>query len=83
MATKTITVTEEAYRALKSMKGSDESFSRTILRIARRKPLSSFYGVLSKESGERLETAVMDNRKRHKTSRKDRLKRISEELKGS
>ena len=81
MATKTITVTEDAYEALKSAKAPRESFSKTLLRITRRKPLSSFYGNLSKESGKKLEKAIMENRERHKAARRNRIKRISEELK--
>ena len=33
MATKTITVTEEAYERLAAFKGDDESFSETLLRL--------------------------------------------------
>ena len=35
MPTKTVTIKDEAYRALKAMKMKDESFSDTIIRIAR------------------------------------------------
>ncbi len=37
MAVKTITIREEAYRLLKSVKKPGESFSDTIIRILRRK----------------------------------------------
>ena len=68
MATKTITVTEEAYKTLDSLKRPRESFSETIKRIAKRKPLSTFFGVLSKESGEKLENTISELRKvRNKT----------------
>lgn len=33
MATTTISLTEEAYESLKSLKGSDESFSDVVLRL--------------------------------------------------
>ena len=33
MATKTLTITKEAYDELKAMKMGDESFSKTILRL--------------------------------------------------
>lgn len=52
MATKTITVTVEAYRTLAAMKQKNESFSQTILRVGKRRPLSDFFGVLSKEKGD-------------------------------
>ncbi len=35
MTTKTITIREEAYRALKNLKLGNESFSDTILRISK------------------------------------------------
>ena len=81
MASKTITVTDSAYEALKSMKLSKESFSDAILRIANRKPLSSFYGILSAESGKRLEEAVAQSRKTAGKLHQKRLKRIAGELK--
>jgi len=37
MAHKTITVSEEAYKALAGMKGEKESFTEAILRIARKR----------------------------------------------
>lgn len=82
MATKTITVTENAYEALKSLKDKNESFSETILRVAKRKPLSYFYGALSKETGERLEKDIMESRERHKKLHAERVKGIDKELKG-
>lgn len=82
MAVKTITVTEDAYQALKSLKSTSESFSETILRVAKRKPLSSFFGVLSEERGERLETAIIEARKRRNVAHRARMKNIVEALRG-
>lgn len=82
MTTKTITVTEDAYTALKALKGTRESFSETILRVAKKRPLSDFFGVLSKKSGERLEKTVLEMRKKRDEVRKERMKRIVAELKG-
>lgn len=81
MAVKTITVTEYAYKALKSLKAPRESFSDTILRVAKRKPLSSFFGVLSRESGERLEKTVFELRKKRNETHRARMKHIIETLK--
>lgn len=58
MAVKTITVTEEAYNALKGLKVPRESFSKTILRVARKKPLKAFFGVLSQDTAEKMEKAM-------------------------
>ncbi len=80
MTVKTITIKEDAYEALKAMKAPNESFSRTILRIAKRKPLSYFYGILSKKSGETLEKNIMEMRKRNSKLHKERMKRIIKEL---
>ncbi len=82
MAVKTITVREEAYEALKAMKAPDESFSETILRMTKRKPLSYFFGALSKESGEALEKAVMERRKTNARLHRERMKRIVKEMSG-
>ena len=57
---KTITVTDEAYSALFSMKGSGESFTRLILRISaklgqKRKPtLHSLLGCISEEEYQQM-----------------------------
>lgn len=80
MATKTITVTENAYDALKSLKASSESFSELFLRIAKRKSLSSFFGVLSAESGERLEKAIIEGRKMRNAAHRVRMKKIIDAL---
>ncbi len=58
MVVKTITVTEEAYNALKRLKGMDESFSQTILKIsAGRGNIGKFFGILP------VEDAKEDRRK--------------------
>ena len=80
MSTKTITVTEIAYESLKSMKAKNESFSDTILRITKRKPLSYFYGILDNETGEKLEKSIMENRRKNRKLHEKRLKRIEEEM---
>ncbi|MBI4170280.1 MAG: antitoxin VapB family protein [Candidatus Aenigmarchaeota archaeon] len=80
MATKTITVTESAYEALKSLKEKNESFSETILRVAKRKPLSAFYGAWSKETADKVEKHIRETRKMHSKLHQERIKRIDEEL---
>jgi predicted CopG family antitoxin len=63
MATKTISITEEAYERLKSWKKGNESFSDVIRKIGKSRKLSSFAGVLSKDAGEYLEKSVREGRK--------------------
>lgn len=80
MAVKTITVTEDAYEALRAMKEESESFSQTILRVTRRRPLRDFFGVLSKESGERVERAIGEIRKRRNSAHHKKLRELSRSL---
>lgn len=80
MAVKTITVTESAYNALKVMKSTNESFSKLILRISKRRPLSDFFGVISPESGKRMETSILKSRKARNLAHKARVKAIVGEL---
>jgi len=82
MAVKTITVTEDAYEALKALKASHESFSATIRRIAGKRSLKEFAGVLTEETGARLEKAIKEARKRHTKTRHARIARITAELEG-
>ncbi len=54
MATKTLTITEDAYGLLSVNKLEGESFSKEIKRILSKKrmmPLSDFFGIISKEDG--------------------------------
>ena len=80
MSTKTITVTEDAYNALKALKEPRESFSETILRVAKKRSLNHFYGVLSKETGERLEKVVMENRKAFADAYTKRIVQLKKEM---
>lgn len=77
MATKTLTITEDAYNLLAGSKYKDESFSEEIIRLfsnKRRRPLSDFFGILSKEEGQ----GMLDDLKRIKTTN---LKLLQERLK--
>jgi len=59
---KTITITDEAYEALKRMKSRNESFSSLILRLIRSKKgkLSSLAGKWSKISDNELEKVLRE-----------------------
>lgn len=79
MATKTITITEEAYKRLKQSKKDDESFSTVITRMTGNARLvRQLFGVLSKEEADRLEARIKENRRRWiqvEAKRKEELRR--------
>lgn len=66
MAVKTITITEDAYRRLKSRKLGDESFSEVIMRLTKRRPLRDFVGILSPESADAIRRAIDEDRERRR-----------------
>ncbi|MBS3106777.1 antitoxin VapB family protein [Candidatus Woesearchaeota archaeon] len=57
MATKTLTITEDAYDLLAQKKLRGESFSQTIRRVLeprRKRPLEDFFGIISDKEGEAM-----------------------------
>ena len=73
MGTKTISITDDAYDVLKTRKEDKESFSEVIVRLSGRKPLASFYGALSAESADRLESIMRRARDVHKNLHRKRI----------
>jgi predicted CopG family antitoxin len=73
MATKTISISEEAYSILKGRKADTESFSEAIVRLTGKKKLASFFGALSRESADALEKEIMSSRKRHRVEHTKRV----------
>ena len=63
MATKTIPVTEGAYKRLRARKRPDEGFSDVILRLTERRPLTDFAGMLSRSSVEAIRKAIEGSRR--------------------
>lgn len=80
MATKTISITEDAYERLAALKKGNESFSEVIGRITLKLKLSDFHGVLSKESADKLEKNIKELRKEHSKSHEKRVEHIKKEL---
>ncbi len=80
MGTKTISITDDAYKRLASLKKSNESFSLVIQRITGKSLLSNIQGILSKESADRLEEAIKKRREEHRKMRELRIKKLKEEF---
>lgn len=80
MATKTITVTEDAYEVLKSLKDTGESFSKTIKRLAGKKSLIDFAGILTNEEADELERNIKEGRRMRNAAHQKRMRRIMKDL---
>jgi predicted CopG family antitoxin len=53
MATKTITITEDAYASIKGLKSAHESFSDLFLRISKERSIAEkYFGILKSDAGE-------------------------------
>ena len=76
MATKSITITEEAYRRLKLRREGNESFSAIITRITRRKTLSDLFGTLSDETADRIEKRMKRRRAEVAKDYRRRMKQL-------
>lgn len=81
MGTKTISITDDAYRRLLSLKKDSESFSMIIERITGKIMLDNFFGVLSGEGADRLERLIEDNRNKTRKLHNKRNKKIKEVFK--
>lgn len=77
MATKTISITEEAYERLKVRKEKNESFTDVINKITGKRDIMEFAGILSNEEADKIEEHI---KKRRKASR-EHSNRIREMLK--
>lgn len=62
MSTKTISITEEAYKRLASKKKEKESFSSVINRLTSKDSLLNFAGIFSKSGAAKLEKNIKANR---------------------
>jgi len=80
MATKTISVSTDAYDILKANKLPDESFTDVIKRIASKTSMMSFFGILSKKEADELEKNVREGRKKTMMLHVKRMKRIRDTM---
>ena len=76
MGTKTISISDDAYKRLANLRRENESFSVIIKRITNKRKLDDFYGVLSKASSDRFEKAIKQSRKESRKLHSLRNKRL-------
>ena len=77
MATKTISITEEAYQRLKMKKEQNESFTDVINRITGRRSLLELAGILSNKEADKMEQVI----KKSREASIKRMNKIIEKLK--
>ena len=80
MATKTISLSEDAYERLRAMKREGESFSDVVRRLARGVRLSEFHGALSSETAADLEAGIEAARSDRNERRRERIESIGDAL---
>ncbi|MEK6895067.1 MAG: antitoxin VapB family protein [Nanoarchaeota archaeon] len=82
MATKTISITEEAYMRLARLREREkESFSEVINRVTGKGKLRDIFGILSGKAGEEFERSIIEGRKMHKKMSEKRHKKLMEAFK--
>ena len=78
MATKTISISTEAYEKLKRLKEARESFSEVINRVAGKRSLLELAGILSHEEADTLMKTIKEGRGRSR-KRSEKITRLMQE----
>jgi len=76
MASKTITISEEAYDRLKSKKEDNESFTDVINKLTRERSLMEIAGILSEDEADELEENIKERRRKTR----DRIDEIKKRI---
>lgn len=79
MATKTISITENAYERLKVRKEANESFSGVINRITGKRSLMEFAGMLSEGEGQAMMQSIREGRERSRKRRERQLREMGDD----
>ena len=58
MATKTLTITEDAYDRLSALKEEDESFTEVIRKLTEKVKLSDFAGILTNDEAKKVRERI-------------------------
>lgn len=78
MATKTISLSEDAYERLRAEKREGESFSDVVRRITGTVDVMEYFGALDADAADDLEDAVDEARERNRRRRADRARELFE-----
>lgn len=76
MATKTISITEEAYERLKVRKEKNESFTDVINRVTGKRSLLELAGILSEDDAEKMEEYIKKSRLESEKQMKRAIQRL-------
>ncbi len=76
MATKTLTITEDAYERLAKVKSKNESFSEVIVKHFPKHSLLEIAGILSHQEAEKIREHIAESRKRSRQRMLELTKRL-------
>jgi len=81
MATKNISITEEAYDRLSNLKKKNESFSEIIIKVTGKANLRDFFGIISKKKADEVSNNIKKSRVENRKLSEIRYKKLIRGLK--
>ncbi len=81
MATKNISITEEAYNRLANLKKKNESFSEIIIKVTGKANLRDFFGIISKKKADEVSNNIKKSREENRKLSEIRYKKLIRGLK--